>query len=352
MSDTKQNIIKTISKTPLPAMFKPFYGGLGSILFMHKVVASKDPNKIRIPLNDANEVSISYLEELILYFKKKGYDIISLEDLPKRLNHASKDAKKFVIFTFDDGYKDNLTLAYPIFKKHQVPMTVYITNCFPNHSAKLWWYLLEDLVMEQEEISVEIANRKQTYSLSSFSQKEAAFHELRELFIGLSPEKQNKVIDALAQAYGKDLQQYVKTESLSWTEIKELSKDPLVTLGAHTLNHVTLNTLSKEDFYHETLESRKEISEKIGKEVRHFAYPFGTSKEVNEREVEWLGKSEAFTTATTTRIGNIFPKHKNHLWALPRIQVLGTWEGTQILEAYISGIVPALKNKFKKVVTL
>ena len=165
MSDTKQNIIKTISKTPLPAMFKPFYGGLGSILFMHKVVASKDPNKIRIPLNDANEVSISYLEELILYFKKKGYDIISLEDLPKRLNHASKDAKKFVIFTFDDGYKDNLTLAYPIFKKHQVPMTVYITNCFPNHSAKLWWYLLEDLVMEQEEISVEIANRVRSITL-------------------------------------------------------------------------------------------------------------------------------------------------------------------------------------------
>jgi hypothetical protein len=51
-------------------------------------------------------------------------------------------------------------------------------------------------------------------------------------------------------------------------------------------------------------------------------------------------------------MGNIFYEHKNNLHALPRIQVLGTQQDLSILDLYLCGVLPALKNKFKKVITL
>ena len=68
----------------------------------------------------------------------------------------------------------------------------------------------------------------------------------------------------------------------------------------------------------------------------------------NEKEVNNLKQTKVFKTATTTRMGNIFNKHINHLHTLPRIQVLGTQQDLSILDLYLCGAIPAIKNRFKR----
>ena len=54
---------------------------------------------------------------------------------------------KCIVFTLDDGYLDNYTNALPIFIKYNVPFTIYITTSFPDHKFTMWWYALEDIIL-------------------------------------------------------------------------------------------------------------------------------------------------------------------------------------------------------------
>ena len=346
----KDFVINVLKYLPINIFFKKLYAGEGSILFMHKVVVKHD-NKDRINLMKANEIEVFYLEKMLVYLKKK-YDLISLDQINERLKNKSKFKKKFIVITFDDGYKDNLTLAYPMFKKHNIPFTIYITNCYPNHTGKLWWYMLEDILLENDYVEFFYQEKLLGFDTKNKKQKNISFIKIRELIINATEKEQDLIFNYLEKKYNKTLKDYVKKESLTWEEIKKISKDSLVTIGCHTKNHLALNTLSEEEQIEEILTSKTEIEAKIDKVSNHFAYPFGTSNEINEKEVNNLKQTKVFKTATTTRMGNIFNKHINHLHTLPRIQVLGTQQDLSILNLYLCGAIPAIKNRFKRIVTL
>ena len=79
---------------------------------------------------------------------------------------------------------------------------------------------------------------------------------------------------------------------LNWKEIRELSNNPLVTIGCHTLNHLNLSALSKDHMSNEIVESQRQLSEKIKKPIHHFAFPFGTRQEVSSRELEFMKETK------------------------------------------------------------
>ena len=139
--------------------------------------------------------------------------------------------------------------------------------------------------------------------------------------------------------------------SLSWSQIREMSQDPLVEIGAHTIHHQPLNKLSESDVQKEMEDSRNKIESETGQKVEHFCYPFGTRSEVGEREFR-IAKECGFKTSTTTCVANIFPEHKNLLERLPRIPVNQKREYGNInyLNLWLNGTLPCAINKFKRIV--
>jgi peptidoglycan/xylan/chitin deacetylase (PgdA/CDA1 family) len=212
--------------------------------------------------------------------------------------------------------------------------------------------MLEDILLENENIQFTHNNKSYKFKAKKKYQKDVSFEEIRGVIINASTEKQAQLLAQLEKSYDKNLEDYVFREALSWNEINTLSKDPLVNIGCHTINHLALNTLTKDEQLKEVLGSKSEIDHKIDLISSHFAYPFGTSNEVNGTEINNIKSTRCIKTATTTRMGNIFYEHKNNLHALPRIQVLGTQQDLSILDLYLCGVLPALKNKFKKAITL
>ncbi len=85
----------------------------------------------RIRSDDAvekNEVSIlskSNFDRHISYLSKH-YEIITLSGFVRLTKAGKKPPRKSVIITFDDGYRDNFTNAYPVMKKHNVPATIFL----------------------------------------------------------------------------------------------------------------------------------------------------------------------------------------------------------------------------------
>jgi len=328
-------------------LFGPFYSGCGHILTFHRVIP--DTAEVRIHNHQSLEITPEHFEQTILFFQKRGYAFYSLDQLYESLLRG-RFSKKFVVFTFDDGYRDNFTLAYPILKKYGIPFTMYITTNFPDRKAILWWYILEDMLRKKEQVQFRWGGRDYFFRCRSLVEKEAVFDEVRTLINkSFSQPDFRKMLRAIFSDFQPNPFAYADSIAMSWDEIREISQDPLATIGAHSVNHFPLKKLDSEALVREIKESKEGIESKIQQVVEHFAYPFGKSTEASLREFEMV-KSLGFKTATTTRMGNIFPAHRCHLECLPRISINKATK-KPVLQLQTSGMLPCLYHKGKKVIT-
>lgn len=314
----------------------------------HRVCPSS--SKPRLRSNVGLEVTPDYLENTIHFLRKNNYEIVSLTRATQILNEDQEN-KKFAVFTFDDGYVDNYLYAYPILKKHKVPFTIYITTHFPDGKAVLWWYLLEDLVLKQSHIKFELNSQDYQFSCANIFQKDSAYNKIHRLILNGPANQIDDRIRQVFENYDINIPKKTSELSLTWQQIRAMSKDPLVEIGAHTIHHYALSKLPESVVHNEMQGSRDRIESEIGQKVEHFSYPFGTRKEVGKREFK-LAKQCGFKTSTTTSAANIFPEHKNLLEQLPRIAVNQKRDMGNInyLILWLNGIIPCILNKFRRVV--
>lgn len=332
---------------PVHRLLYPFYGGNGLILVLHRV--RPESGRVRVKANSRIEITPEFMEELILYFKKIKYDIISLDELIQRLGSTDK-SDPFVCFTFDDGYADAHEFIYPIFKKHQVPYCVYVTTCFPDRTVAPWWYMLEDLLLQHDLIQFSWKQKEYVYNISDLSEKETAYTDIRNIVLSTPVEELDDFIQTVFVPYGIFVSDY-EHHQMSWEQVAELSRDPLVTVGAHTVHHLNLKQLSAEQVKKEIIDSKVRIEEKTGCPVGHFAYPFGSRVEVGKRECE-IAASCGFKTMTTVREGTIFPAHRDHTECLPRVEITGRHQNVTLVDLRRCGVIALLRNGFRPVVTL
>ena len=326
---------------------KPFYSGLGSILMFHRVCP--ESSRPRIRGNSGLEVTPEYLENTIKFLRKNNYEIVPLSRVAKILNDNYKK-KKFAVLTFDDGYIDNYVHAYPILKKHRAPFSIYVTTNFPDGNAILWWYILEDLILKETRIEFQLNGLEYQYSYDSLWQKEWAYQQIHELILNGPSNDLNQRIRQVFKNYDIDFLKKTSELALTWEQIREMSADPLVEIGAHTIKHHALSKLIDFDVQKEIEGSRDKIESEINQKVEHFSYPFGTRNEAGQREFR-IAKKCGFKTSTTTSIANIFKEHKDLLEQLPRIPVNQKRDNGKInyLNLWLNGTLPCIINKFKKI---
>lgn len=342
----KKNILSVLEFTGSYIMAKPFYSGIGHILVFHRVCPEREINR---DLRCAGiSITPEYLESIINFFSSHGYEFISLDKLFYILRSRKID-KKFVAFTFDDGYADNFIYAYPVFKKYNIPFAIYVTTGFADRTAIMWWHLLDELIVGNNHIVFEIKNRKFEFDCFNKGQKKGSLLKISSLIMESNEDNYLDNIKGILEPYNIDI--YSKTEqlALSWEQISQLSADPLVTIGAHTVNHHMLSRLSEAAARREIFESKKIIELHINREVGHFSYPFGSRGQAGKREFA-IVKGCGFKTATTSRNANIFFRHRHHLECLPRIDI-GSDAKEQELIFLINGLTHCINNSFKTVVT-
>ena len=325
----------------------PFYSGIGHILMFHRISPeneAKKPNLIK-----GTELTPERLENIIKFYLGHNYGIISLDQLSAILQRQN-GSKKYVVFTFDDGYADNLIYAYPIFKKYNAPFTIYVTTGFIDRQAMMWWYSLSDFISNNNRMRFDLDNKTFEFDCSTNPAKEAAFINVRSLIMDCS---ENECLDRIKKIFNQcKIDLYEKTDelALTWSQVKELSRDPLVTIGAHTVNHYLLNKLSPAAVKREMSESKMRLESMLNRDIKHFSYPFGGKGEIGIREYELAGEC-GFATATTTKPANIFLDDAKYLMNLPRYGISEDINA-QKLKFLTSGLTHCIQNRFKKVVTL
>ena len=78
--------------------------------------------------NDMLSVPVEEFEAQMAYLEESGYTTITPDQLRDFLTDGTPLPEKPVLITFDDGYKDNYTNAFPILKKHHMTATIFLVT--------------------------------------------------------------------------------------------------------------------------------------------------------------------------------------------------------------------------------
>lgn len=324
---------------------RPVCGGIGVILTLHHVRprrrGSFQPNRIL-------EITPRYLDAAIAHLRRWGFDVISLDEMYQRLT-SKTPGRRFVCFTFDDAYADNLEYAYPVFKKHNAPFALFVPTSFPDRRGELWWIAIESIIAQNDQIGLVMGTHEERLDCRTVGEKRELFDALHAwLRARESDDEIRRIVRDLAARYRVDIGQICEKQCLTWGQIAELAKDPLVTIGAHTVNHPILTKVPASKVTTELRMSRAVIESALGIVPVHFAYPFGQKYAAGSREFR-AARDVGFRTAMTTRPGVIFPEHVNQLWSLPRISLNGDFQQLRYLKVLVSGAATAVRNGFRRV---
>ncbi len=326
-------------------LLQPLIGGAGAILTLHHV---RPPRRDGFQPNRLLEVTPAFFERFVRGLRRSGVDLVSLDEVHRRLSEGDL-SRRFVAVTFDDGYRDNREFAYPVLKRYEVPFALFVATSFADKLGELWWLALEAVVRRNNMIGLHMDGREVVFPCASVREKREVYHYL---FWWLrrrrtDPELRH-VVRELAARYRVDIAAFCDELCMDWTEIAGLAADPLVTIGAHTVNHPILAQLSDEAVRAEMENSRAVIEAAIGVRPRHFAYPVGDSMGAGCREFR-IAAELGFKTAVTTRPGALFPAHAHHLLALPRISLNGEFQRQRYAQVLVSGTVTSLWNRLRPV---
>ena len=276
-------------------IYKLFNPIQGEIWCLHRVL----PMRSKISQNRELEITPDYLETLIINYKELGFKFCSIDVIYKnklpflRLFYQHK----FVNVSFDDGFDDVYTYAYPILKKYDIPFTLYLTTDFPDKRTIIWWILMENIILENNQIQLSSGEQ---YTCASLSEKKELYTQfLKKIF-----QSDNDTLVTFNSLFSSYIDTYSSTNnrlSLSWDQIKEMVDSGLCTVGSHSVTHSNLLKISKEELIRELNESIKIIEIKIQQEVFHFSYPHSFWNIQIEKEI----RKTKFKTATLGYGGSI-----------------------------------------------
>jgi peptidoglycan/xylan/chitin deacetylase (PgdA/CDA1 family) len=183
-----------------------------------------------------NELSVSvrHFRQQLQWLKAEGFQNITMAELEQLVEQGSVISGKRVLFTFDDGYEDNYTQAFPLLKEFGFSGIFYVATDF----------------------------------------------------IGSQNMYERDKLEASSPEHNR---------MMNWEQLKILL-DEGMEIGSHTLSHTSLHQLSTQDVRTELAQSRSLLEENLQVPIRSFCMPFGAYRKEHIPLIRDAGYSSSCTT--------------------------------------------------------
>lgn len=240
----------------------------------------------RFGIGDAGTgLDVGLLEEQ-LAFMRRHFNVVHLGDIVSRLRSGTEPDPYTVAVTVDDAYADFGELAYPVFRRHGVPVTLYVVSEFAGGKIWLWWDAIRHVLTHARDGRYRVATARglTTVRLSDTADREAAWHALADAGLALSPDERDRYVRDLEETFSVPLPDSPTEDcaALDWDAVRALDPE-LVEIGSHTCTHPILSRCDAARLAREIAESKSVIEERLGRRVKSFCYPNGQWTDVDER---------------------------------------------------------------------
>jgi tetratricopeptide (TPR) repeat protein len=203
------------------------------------------------------------------------------------------------MITFDDGYRDNYTLAYPILKNYEVPAILFVATQMVNTRQVPWWDVIAYLIKRCSKPFISFDGRqlpmgnqkKESIAFFQLMMKKEQYEHTKYLLPDLSDACEVALPDSDVQ----------DKEILTWEEIREMAQKNIA-VGSHTHTHRVLSTINTSSQKEEMILSKLIIEENIGQPVLSISYPVGEPRYITTETAE-IAASSGYVLGFTTNTG-------------------------------------------------
>lgn len=247
-----------------------------------------------------------------LLYLKRYFHIVSMDELIElRKSGRNQISGREVAITFDDGMRNNLTIAYPVLDELKVPATFYVCPGLIEKGGWLW----------NHECRARLSRLAPRRRLSLAIEAGVPLEDVPVInlveWMKELPRERRKQVEAMIRAATPQFEpnplERHYHDLMSWQDLAQL--DPArITIGAHTVTHPILTTLTPAEIEDEISGSRRLLEERLNRPVRHFCYPNGL---LDPQTIECVKAN--FDSGVTTENGWVEPD--GDPYQLPRIPV-------------------------------
>jgi len=244
-----------------------------NVLMYHRIV-----NGISTP-----GVSSHAFEEH-LKFLSKFYKVVSIDEIISDRKNGTVNSKKIAL-TFDDGYFDFYTQAWPLLKKYNLHASIYITTDFINGDMWMWPDKIRELLQKSTIRQIKLSalgnlclddqSVEKNWNIIADYCLKLTIEERENFFVELTNLLQINLPKTPTQQY----------TGVTWQQLIEMQEEGL-DVGSHTLTHPILTRVSSEELEIELKKSKQIIEEKLHIEINGICYPNGMHSDISAKVIE------------------------------------------------------------------
>ncbi|MDR1888041.1 MAG: polysaccharide deacetylase family protein [Zoogloeaceae bacterium] len=289
----------------------------GVVLMLHRVLASE--HEAAWPHRRGMCIGRESFAQLLDWLRQH-FDCVPLEQLLAQ----PAGVRPRVALTFDDGWRDNFELAFPLLQQHGIPASIFLSTGLIGDAAQpsrnFWWEIISDTLWRAPQSP---AARRLLEALRAIGapaprlllQDEASHRRSRLLasylmmLIRLPAAKLQAIADALPVTQ--------TSHALDWEQVRDMEDSGLVRFGPHSVSHAILTTLDDASLRAELADSHAALQAHCRQPLPVYCYPYGIHDERVRQAVAELG----YRYALASQRGLLGPDSER--LALPRINVGG-----------------------------
>jgi peptidoglycan/xylan/chitin deacetylase (PgdA/CDA1 family) len=211
----------------------------------------------------------------------------------RQLARAICSNDRYVLLTVDDGFNDFADEVLPLLERHHIGGIIFITTGFIDRQLEPYELRLAHLIASCE--TVELPNRR-TYEVSDKLAKQDLYEMLRLQLKAQGTGLRFAYIKALERINAPSVATINTDLFMDWNDVRRLDQHPLITIGAHTVTHPFLPTISPLSAFVEIVRSRRRIESMLDHPIECFSYPYGGHSFLLRLLVRIAGFKFAFTT--------------------------------------------------------
>ena len=249
-------------------------------------------------------------------FLSRHRHVISIDELIQKLSRQEKLERGTVVITFDDGYRDNLTVAAPILAKYNLPATIYLATGYIESGQNQWADTLYAAFRARSRSNLALAQWHSTFenwNLSHKNQLEAA-HSALVMYLIQADVTQREALLTEIDAQLAPIA-YPPRLTMNWAEAEALNAQyPNITLGVHTSNHLDLSTHSDKT-KEEMTTSIEQMVGALGIKPQHLAFPYNRYCKQAQTDVKAAKLASAVIAASDPVV-----RSDTCPYALPRLE--------------------------------
>lgn len=309
----------------LRLLHRHMFGSGIRILYYHRVSAT--PGRSNQP--GPHPLTDKDFERHLRHLRRFCH-VIRLEEAAECLASGRAFPPNSVAITFDDGYRDNLTVALPRLERHGLPAALFVVSGAID-GKPLWFDQVASWFADTTAATLRFSKIGAEMSLGTPVERRQTWERVRSVLKSLPAGELAQALTELRVQLGISGPDRQPEDSaiLSWDELRRMCGSGLITIGAHTVTHRLLTTLDREEMQSEIEESCRRLSNELHQPIRFFAYPGGSYNSTAQSVVRNAG-----LVACATGGGGFNPPGAD-LSALRRLGVEGI--GQSQFALYLAG---------------